>query len=171
MRTKTDENHLQGRKKMSRPVQLMLAIVLFLLTGCQKNPIILSERTGIFIALDKKVYLPEETARLTILNLSASDLLLLNCGTGPRFELERWENGNWVKPYDLDCVAIGQPFSIPQGTKFEISFRFPLFANQLPEVKGRYRLKLELQLAATRKPLPDSLRIAGPIEIVDNRNN
>ena len=147
----------------------LISSLLVLFTDC-KDLITNSDNLNlntIKIDLNKAEYRKDEIAELSILNNSATDLILIHCALQPGFDIEKKVDGNWVLPYLIDCAAIGVPFQISKYSTFKHSIHFPLFENELDSVKGVYRLKLWLQEAQNRNLIADSLRVTNSFRIIE----
>ena len=143
--------------------------MLILITSCNDN-VNDSLENNSFLQLDKSSYSQDETATLSINNTLGFDLKLLNCALEPGFDIEKMINGYFEKPYDIDCAAIGVPFFIAEGDKFEHKIHFPIFPNELDEIDGTYRLKLWLLKLEDGEyiNISDSLKTTAPFTLTSN---
>ncbi|MHB2156455.1 hypothetical protein ACX8XN_18945 [Calditrichota bacterium GD2] len=136
-------------------------VVFLTFVSCEEDKgtdIDIIEYNDIIITLDKGTYKPEESARLTIHNNTEKDLVLLNCGTSPGFDLQKRIVGKWNNVYLLECPAIGLPFEILAGDKKEFDIALPPLTLKPSEVEGEYRLLLWLKDKQSNQFLEQSER-------------
>ncbi len=149
-------------------ITFIFLILIFALNSCKKDKgtdIEIVEYNDIIINLDKGIYKPEESAHLTIINNSEKDLILLNCGMNPGFDLQKNIVGKWNNVFSLECPAIGTPFEILQGERKEFDIVLPLLTLKPSEVEGEYRLLLWLKDKATDQFLDKSERATDPFRM------
>ncbi len=148
---------------------LILTIMLIAaISGCKKDKgvdIDVVEFNDLVITLDKGVYAPEAAAHLTIKNRTDMDLILLNCGTNPGFDLQKLIVGKWNNVYLIDCPAIGVPFEIPAGGSFDHDISLPPINLSSNQIEGKYRLLLWLKDKKTGEFLNKNDRATDPFEI------
>ena len=145
-------------------------VLLLLLSACKNDSgteIKVIEYNELIINLDKEVYKPEASAHLTIINKTKKDLILLNCGTSPGFDLQKNIVGKWNNVSLMECPNIGQPFEILQGERREFDIALPPLSLNPNEVEGQYRLLLWLKDKASDQFLDKSERATDPFRITN----
>jgi len=147
---------------------IFTSLILLLITSC--NNINDSQEDPIFLQLDKSSFSQAETAIISINNTLGFDLKLLQCGFEPGFDIEKMINGEFEKPYDIDCEGIGAPFFISKGDIFEHEIHFPIFPQELDEIDGTYMLNFWLRRLENGVyiNIADSLATTKPFTITSN---
>ncbi len=153
-------------KILNSLIALLFVFVLFLSCKDDKGTDIdIVEYNDVVINLDKGIYQPEAAVHMRIFNNTPKDLILLNCGYDPGFDLQKNIVGKWNTVSVKDCPNVGLPFEILAGETKEFDFALPALTLKPDEIEGKYRLLLWLKDKASGQFLDQEDRATSSFRI------